>query len=66
MSTGVLQVVGVFRRSLITCCNFKALRVFTGFAANYRIFEKALKTLGKTAFLDLWAIVVKQSSKLCR
>ena len=26
--------VGVFRRSLIKCRSFKALRVFTGFAAN--------------------------------
>ena len=40
----------VFRRVLIKCCVFKALRVFTGFAANYRTFVKALKTLDITVF----------------
>jgi hypothetical protein len=51
--------VGVFRRILIKCCVFKGLRVFTGFAANYRTFSNALKTLGKTVFLELWVVVVK-------
>ena len=55
--------VGVFRRILIKCCIFKALRVFTGFAANYRTFAKALKTLDKTNFSDLRTVVVKQSSE---